>query len=275
MPKMNGIEATKIIKDMGYEHPIVVLTANAVVGQADIFFSNGFDDFIAKPIDTRQLNAVLNRLIRDKQPPEIIEAARRQESGKKTPLTPLFDKEIKAPANPQIIEAFLRDASKSIAVLETINGKRRPYSEEDIRLYDTCVHGMKSALASIGKEELSAFAFKLEMSVQGGNADIDTSETSAFIGSLRAVIEELTQKEATADDETADESQLYLLEKLLVIRAACDEFDEKTAHDAIAQLREKSWSQPTQTLLDTIAGYLLHSDFDEIVDTVNKSLPEA
>ena len=63
-----GIEATKIIKNMGYKHPIVVLTSNAVMGQTDMLLANGFDDFIAKPIDIRKLNTVLNKFIRDKQP---------------------------------------------------------------------------------------------------------------------------------------------------------------------------------------------------------------
>ena len=83
MPQMDGIEATKIIRDMGYEHPIVALTADAVIGQAEIFLANGFDDFISKPIDVRQMNAVLNKLVRDKQPPEVIEAARRQAEAQK------------------------------------------------------------------------------------------------------------------------------------------------------------------------------------------------
>ena len=70
MPEMDGIEATKHLRDLGYTNPIVALTANAVAGQADVFLRNGFDDFIAKPIDTRQLNSVLNKLVRDKHPDE-------------------------------------------------------------------------------------------------------------------------------------------------------------------------------------------------------------
>ena len=68
MPEMDGIEATKIIRGMGYAKPIVALTANAVEGQAEIFLDNGFDDFISKPIDVRSMNLILNRLIRDKHP---------------------------------------------------------------------------------------------------------------------------------------------------------------------------------------------------------------
>jgi CheY-like chemotaxis protein len=82
MPKMDGVETAKIIRDFGYTHSIVALSANAVVGQTDAFLQNGFDDVISKPIDVRQLNLVLNKLIRDKQPPEVIEAAKAAESSK-------------------------------------------------------------------------------------------------------------------------------------------------------------------------------------------------
>jgi CheY-like chemotaxis protein/anti-sigma regulatory factor (Ser/Thr protein kinase) len=67
MPEMDGVETTKILREMGYSRPIVALTANAVMGQAEMFLSNGFDDFISKPIDIRELNAVLNKMIRDKR----------------------------------------------------------------------------------------------------------------------------------------------------------------------------------------------------------------
>ena len=81
MPEMDGMEATRILRGMGYEHPIVALTADAVVGQSEMFLTNGFDDFISKPIDIRQLNVVLNKLIRDKHSPEAIEKARRKNVG--------------------------------------------------------------------------------------------------------------------------------------------------------------------------------------------------
>jgi signal transduction histidine kinase/CheY-like chemotaxis protein len=83
IPKMDGIKTAKIIRTLGYKQPIVALTANALTGQAEMFLSNGFDDFIPKPVDTRQLNAVLNRLIRDKYPAETVEAARRSRKSRK------------------------------------------------------------------------------------------------------------------------------------------------------------------------------------------------
>jgi len=76
MPKMDGVETTKKIRNMGYTGTIVALTANAVAGQSEVFLESGFDDFISKPIDVRQLNSILNKRIRDKQPAEVLEAAR-------------------------------------------------------------------------------------------------------------------------------------------------------------------------------------------------------
>jgi CheY-like chemotaxis protein len=78
MPDMDGIEAAQRIRDLGYAHPIVALTASAMTDQVEAFLSHGFNDFIPKPIDLRQLNTVLDKLIRDKQSPETLEAARRE-----------------------------------------------------------------------------------------------------------------------------------------------------------------------------------------------------
>ena len=76
MPGIDGMEATRRIREKGYTNPIVALTANALIGQAEVFLQNGFDGFISKPIDTSRLNTILNKFIRDKQPQSIIEAAR-------------------------------------------------------------------------------------------------------------------------------------------------------------------------------------------------------
>jgi signal transduction histidine kinase/ActR/RegA family two-component response regulator len=66
MPDMDGMETTRRIRALGYKYPIFALTANAVVGQQDNFLKNGFDGYISKPIDVRQLNDTLNKYVRDK-----------------------------------------------------------------------------------------------------------------------------------------------------------------------------------------------------------------
>jgi signal transduction histidine kinase/ActR/RegA family two-component response regulator len=78
MPKIDGIETVKTIRELGYTKPVIALTAYAMAEQAEMFLSKGFDGIISKPIDIRQLNTILNKYIRDKYPVEVIETARRQ-----------------------------------------------------------------------------------------------------------------------------------------------------------------------------------------------------
>jgi len=76
MPKMDGAETTRILRAMGYSNPIVAITANALIGQAEEFMRNGFDGFLSKPIQTMHLNTILTKFIRDRQTSEVIEAAK-------------------------------------------------------------------------------------------------------------------------------------------------------------------------------------------------------
>ena len=71
MPEMDGIEATRIIREeIGTEYaknvPIIILTANALVGNEEMFLSQGFQAFLSKPIDTVRLDSVIRRWVRDK-----------------------------------------------------------------------------------------------------------------------------------------------------------------------------------------------------------------
>jgi len=66
MPEMDGIEATQRLRALGYGGAIVALTANALVGNDEMFLQNGFDGFVSKPIDAHHLDAVLNTFIRKK-----------------------------------------------------------------------------------------------------------------------------------------------------------------------------------------------------------------
>ena len=67
MPEMDGMETTKKLRQSGYKLPIIALTANTAEGQSELFLANGFDAFISKPIDIRQLNDSLNKFVRDKK----------------------------------------------------------------------------------------------------------------------------------------------------------------------------------------------------------------
>ena len=66
MPMMDGIETTQKLRGIGYDGPIIALTANALLGNDEMFRQHGFDGFISKPIDAGHLNATVNQFVRDR-----------------------------------------------------------------------------------------------------------------------------------------------------------------------------------------------------------------
>ena len=259
MPRMDGIEAAKLIRSLGYSKPIVALTANAIFGQEEIFLKNGFDDFISKPIDIRQLNSVLNRLIRDKQPADTLEEARKQKN------TLYAAGGHKIAIEPQLAEIFGRDAKKALAVFENIceNKFRR---SDDVPVFIINIHSMKSVLMNIGENGLSAEAEKLEQAGRDNKTQLILSALPDFIKSLGSIIEKHNPNEDSTETENnavTAKNSLILQEKLLAIQDACASMDKKSAKDALAYLKEMAWSKEIREKLSAISESLLHSEFEE------------
>ena len=261
MPVMDGIEATKIIRGTGYDRPIVALTANALVGQAEMFLQNGFDAFIPKPIDSRRLNAVLNEFIRDKKPPEIVEAAR-QELFKKNVKEEKDSAEKKRTLS-DLEKFFLIDAGNAVKKLEEIYANMDALGEEDRASYEITVHGIKSALANIGETELSETARKLEQAAIEKNTAVMSQETSAFMDALKSLIEKLTSVKDLSDTHITGEDAAYVREKLLEVKTACEAMNKKTAKAALNDLKQKKLPRRLYDALDELSVHLLHSDFEK------------
>jgi len=70
MPGMDGIEATQIIRSLDSEYartvPIISLTANALVGNEQMFLEKGFNAFLSKPINIFKLDSIVKRWVRNK-----------------------------------------------------------------------------------------------------------------------------------------------------------------------------------------------------------------
>lgn len=66
MPGLDGTETLKRLKEIdGFSIPVVVLTADAIQGQREKYLSDGFNDYISKPIDKNELNRVLKKYLGD------------------------------------------------------------------------------------------------------------------------------------------------------------------------------------------------------------------
>jgi HPt (histidine-containing phosphotransfer) domain-containing protein len=176
--------------------------------------------------------------------------------------------------DPQLAEFFVRDAEKALRVINTIyaNNCRRA---DDVSVFIINIHAMKSALANVGESELSQKAAKLEQAGRANDVKMILSMLPKFIDSLKAVIEKnKTYEEGTGDETNVENNDLsYLKEKLTVIQTACDSLDKKTAKDALADLKEKTWSKATRDKLSVITEHLLHSEFEEAAAAARELTP--
>ena len=63
MPVMNGTEATKLLRERGFEIPIVALTAEAIKGEREKCLALGMNDYITKPIKEEEFLEVIGKLL--------------------------------------------------------------------------------------------------------------------------------------------------------------------------------------------------------------------
>jgi len=266
MPVMDGVEAVKIIRDLGYTNPIIALTANTIGGQSEIFLKSGFDGFISKPIDIHQMNSVLNKFVRDKQSPEVIGEVRRQYALSK--ISASRGSNFKMSSTMEL--AFARDARKKLLVLEAISKNINAATEEDLRSFTLNANAIRSVLANVGERTLSEAAYELEMAGRDENRAVISSDTPVFLDSLREIIQKIESNEDATT--SSDEDTAYLRTKLLEFRHACTTYDKKFAKSVLSDLYTKRWSRQTKELLSNLSELLLHSDFEEAIKKADRFL---
>ena len=221
MPEMDGIEAARIIREeIGTEYakniPIIALTANAIVGNEEMFLSNGFQAFLSKPIDAVQLDAVINTWIRDKQCTEIstsLENERTQINTEnaiadtKISLGILenaqvegvnFAQGLKRYSNEltylDIIRSFCLHTPALLKKLLAFIGDgtdKNQMEKVSLSEYRIIVHGLKGSCYGISANLAGSEAKELEMAARAGDIERLTKNTFSFVLLMESLLKDL------------------------------------------------------------------------------------
>lgn len=182
MPELDGVETLKRMKEMKHhlckDTPVIALTANAIVGVREMYLADGFDDYLSKPVDANELEAILRKhLPEDKVIVEILEPQVSVEEF----FTPLPDEECEEPG--QYIDrdtAMIYCAGSDEIFREFLGMFCNLYEKKKAKIlscydggnweeYGIELHSLKSTSLSIGGKRISELAFELEKAGKAGD----------------------------------------------------------------------------------------------------------
>lgn len=198
MPELSGEETLIRIRKLNInnskEVPIVALTANTGGNIKQEILDKGFQEYIAKPIKQRYLSQCLVKLL----PPDVFTSGIKAYLPKKgteakkrdlrrTDILVDFDKgkanlgnDVEVYKN--VLDTFVKE---SLEKSQKLSGM---LSDNDLTLFTTTVHGIKSSLASIGAEAASKHFLELEKAGKEGNTDYISAYLSKAQKKLSDVI---------------------------------------------------------------------------------------
>jgi len=220
MPGMDGVETFHHIRkkpDLYYkEIPIIALTANAIAGAREMFIKEGFNDFVAKPVESSVLQRTLKRHLPEEKLKSLDEAERMIIEAKKAEEAKMETSQ-GAPKGELVIGDL--DISKGILYcgnqenyLEILSSQRDSgkdiieqaqslYEKADWKNYIIVVHGIKSSMMSIGAVKLSEMAKALEFAGKSEDFDFIRREHASMIKEFERVMQILYDCKYLADAE--------------------------------------------------------------------------
>jgi CheY-like chemotaxis protein len=180
MPKMTGMEAVKHIRNLNYTHPIIALTADAIVGMKELFLANGFDDYISKPADMNTLNEKLEKWISPNESASVTVENKISIRGIDTEYAlSLYDGDEELLA--ELLQLFADDIPAEL-------DKLRGVSAENLKSYAIDVHTVKGSAAGIGAIAIQDFAARMEKMAKNGDFNGVSAENENFINESETLV---------------------------------------------------------------------------------------
>lgn len=193
MPEMDGVEALKTIRalpDEKYKNlPIIALTANATREAQQLYKNEGFDGFLAKPIDIHKMHDILRKWLKtvndtraDGQQRDVVPVSenipqwllryKTEEVDFRDGITRIGSISVYT----QILRTFYRTVQDKTAGLADL-------IKSDMRRFIIEIHGLKGACAAISASGLAALAEKMEQ--QGNEKDLAKIRTTLPVFTIR------------------------------------------------------------------------------------------
>lgn len=277
MPFMDGVETLHIIKErrLCENTPIIMLTANAVVGAKEQFLKEGFDDYLTKPVIPEKLDKIIFKHL----PKHLITEAGNEEKK---------EEDIELVELPQIDEfdldyAFNLLKSKEIVMsmleefynmLGGLTGKLSAIyenieQEDNLKLYRIEVHALKSTSALVGAMLLSKLARLLEIAASEKNISRIHALHPILLEEIekhRLRISAIFPKEEKMDVANVDEVLSYF--DMLAMNLQNGDYN--TADFVCGELKKYKYPENIEPLVEKVMEQVLNLQAEEAVSNIDR-----
>jgi signal transduction histidine kinase/DNA-binding response OmpR family regulator/Fe-S-cluster-containing dehydrogenase component len=258
MPDIDGVETVKIIRNLEGDKykdlPIIALTANTLKSAQDMFLANGFNDYVAKPIDTD----ILRNIIKKYLPKEKVKIADVSENEQER--SDKIDEMLK-----KTTITFVKENQKTWEKLcLAINSK-------DMLTARRIVHSVKGSAGYLGKKELRAAAYSLEQAFMKEPYVYTKKQISTFERELNLALKEYEYLliEALAEKPKGETIGVNALVTLFSKVEPLLRDGDFSANDYVDEFQK---IDGLEKLADLIDNYEYESALQELMTIKNKNI---
>jgi PAS domain S-box-containing protein len=277
MPVMDGITATiEIRKQAKYKDlPIIAMTANAMAGDRDRCLTAGMNDHVAKPIDIKDLFAVLGKWI-------TVPEARRQDFQVKTETA---EQEDTLPPLPGIDTVTgLARVGNNLKLYRNILLKFRSsqanapelitqaIAADDHETAERLAHTLKGVSGNVGADKLQQAAQQLEAAIREQQTDLQAALIEAVANELTSVLTALAElKEATLPGEQKTTSlDMEKIKPILQQLKSLLEDDDADAIESLELLQQQLGGDTFTAHLTPLTQAISDYDFETALEYLTK-----
>lgn len=264
MPEMDGVEALHEIRKLT-DNPnqvtaVIALTGNDEDGAREYYLSEGFDDYLPKPVDASRVNEIIKTYLSEGEE-QLLWAE--EDNDVTFPQVEGVDWELALSRLQDegllldTVKDFLLTAESDLkALIETFVSMGRAEGEEKERLlgaYRIKVHSMKSFLAMFGAMQVSEMAAGLEKAAKEADYTAIKAGTGLFAKAwtnLKNALEQAFPEKETGAGAIAPEMLKQYKEVLAV---AMGDLDVDTADNVMEELQKYTYPEQEEKLVKELA----------------------
>lgn len=192
MPEMDGETAARLLRERGFNTPIVALTAHAMKGFEQEVLASGFTAYLTKPIDLDKLMALVASLIGGEQlTPTLKKPTHLPIITYKAGSVPRASIVSRLASNPRLRPAVVKFIDRLPGQLDTME---QAWRAQDFKALADLAHWLKGAGGTVGFDIFTEPALKLEQCAKSG-LDAGINEV---IGELRDITARIERPETEA-----------------------------------------------------------------------------